>query len=236
MNIAIVFAGGVGSRMGNRELPKQFIEIDNIPILIHTLNQFEVNPNIDAVILVMLDEWIEHTNRIIVEAGLNKVAKVVSGGETGQMSIFNGLATAKELYPSDSVVLIHDGVRPFITQQLINDNIKSVEQHGSAISSVAAIETFLITDENNKVVSIPNRERSIIAKAPQSFVLETVYNTHLQAQKDGLFNSIDSSTLMHKYGNDIQVVFTDHNNIKVTTPKDIELGTAIYFNIFKGGN
>lgn len=228
MNIAIIFAGGIGSRMENTELPKQFIEIDGVPILIHTLRKFQNNENIDAIVLVMLDSWIDTTQEMISKYMIDKVEHIVPGGDSGQMSIFNGLKKAHEEYDNDSIVLIHDGVRPFINSSLINENINSVREFGSAVSSVGSIETFLVTNDGGKVLEIPNRSNSMIAKAPQSFVLSDIYNVHLQAQKDGVFSSIDSCTLMFQYGKPVNIVMTDQSNIKITTPKDIEIARSIY--------
>lgn len=228
MNIAVIFAGGIGSRMENTELPKQFIEIDDVPILIHTLRNFQNNDNIDAIVLVMLESWIETTQEMVSKYKISKVEHIVPGGESGQMSIFNGLKKAYEEYDNESIVLIHDGVRPFINSSLINENINSVREFGSAVSSVGSIETFLVTNSEGTVLEIPDRSNSMIAKAPQSFVLRDIYNVHLQAQKDGVFSSIDSCTLMFQYGKPVNIVMTDQSNIKITTPKDIEIARSIY--------
>ncbi len=128
MNIAVIFAGGVGKRMGNTDKPKQFIEIEGKPIIIHTLEHFEKNKNIDAIIVASKVEWIDYLNDLLVKYNIKKVAKVVPGGETGQMSIFNGIKCAKEMYGDDAIVLIHDGVRPFITDELIDTNIQTVKE------------------------------------------------------------------------------------------------------------
>ena len=233
MNIAVIFAGGVGKRMGNEDLPKQFIEIDSKPILVHTIEQFEKNKNIDVIIVSIVNDWLEHTLDLVQQYSLTKVKHVIPGGETGQMSIFNGIKCANEHYLDDTIVLIHDGVRPFITQKLIDDNIETTRQYGSAISSVGAIETFLVTDIDSKVVSIPKRSQSMIAKAPQSFLLKDIYDVHIQAQKDGIFNSIDSCTLMNSYNRPLSIVITDHNNIKITTPKDIVIAKSIYEKLWR---
>jgi 2-C-methyl-D-erythritol 4-phosphate cytidylyltransferase len=233
MNIAVIFAGGVGKRMGNEDLPKQFIEIDSKPILVHTIEQFEKNKNIDVIIVSIVNDWLEHTLDLVQQYSLTKVKHVIPGGETGQMSIFNGIKCAKEHYLDDTIVLIHDGVRPFITQKLIDDNIETTRKYGSAISSVGAIETFLVTDIDSKVVSIPKRSQSMIAKAPQSFLLKDIYDVHIQAQKDGIFNSIDSCTLMNSYNRPLSIVITDHNNIKITTPKDIVIAKSIYEKLWR---
>lgn len=227
-NIAIIFAGGTGQRMDNSEIPKQFIEIDGKPIIIHTLEVFEKSDDIDAIIIASLFGWIDYLNMLIRKYHLFKVKAIVPGGETSQLSIFNGLKKAYELFPKNSVVLIHDGVRPFIDLELIRKNIESVMKNGSAISSIMATETFVLMDDNEQIKYVPSRNESFIAKAPQSFVLEDIFNVHLQAQKDSLNNFIDSCTLMTSYGKNLFVVMTDYDNIKITTQKDITLAASIY--------
>ena len=228
MNIAVIFAGGVGKRMGNTDKPKQFIEICGKPIIIHTLEVFEKNDNIDAIIVASKFEWIEYLKDLLKQYNIKKVVKVVPGGETGQMSIFNGIKCAKEMYDDNSIVLIHDGVRPFIDDELINANIKNVKEKGSAISSVYSTETAVLINENNDTKSVINREESLIAKAPQSFYLKDIYDVHIKAQKDGITNSIDSCTLMNQYNKHLSTVLTDYDNIKITTIKDIVLAQSIY--------
>jgi len=214
--------------MGQTDKPKQFIEISGKPIIIHTLERFEKNKNIDKIIISSVKDWITYLEGLIKQYGITKVEKVVPGGESGQMSIFNGLNAAQELYPENSVVLIHDGVRPFIDDELIDQNIKNVQEKGSAISSVMATETFVLVNENKDIEQIPERRNSLIAKAPQSFYLKDIFEVHLQAQKDGIYESIDSCTLMNYYNKKMSVVMTDYDNIKITTPKDIALAESIY--------
>ena len=228
MNIAIIFAGGVGKRMQNSELPKQFMKIANKPIIIHTLEIFEKNDNIDKIIVACLETWIDYLKKLISEYNIKKVAQIVPGGATGQMSIFNGIEYAYKNYPKESIVLIHDGVRPFIDDELINKSIKNTKMHKSAISCVPTTETFLIIDNDNNIKEIPERDKSLVAKAPQSFILDDIYNVHIQAQKDGITNSIDSCTLMNYYHKQLSVILTNYDNIKITTPKDIPLAESIY--------
>ena len=226
MNIAVIFAGGVGARMG-AEKPKQFIEIENKPIIIHTIEIFEKNNKIDKIVVSCLKDWIDYLQDLIDKYGITKVDAIVPGGETGQMSIFSGVEYAYKNYPNDSTVIIHDGVRPFIGDTLIDSCIESVNKYGSAVSCVPATETFLVTDGENKVTSIPERDKSLVAKAPQCFILKELYDVHIKAQKDGITSSIDSCTLMDYYKKPINVVYTDYDNIKITTPKDIALAESI---------
>ena len=228
MNVAVIFAGGVGTRMGKTDKPKQFIEISGKPIIIHTLEHFEKNENIDGIIIASKAEWIDYLNDLLKKYNITKVKKVVPGGETGQMSIFNGVKCAKEMYGDDTIVLIHDGVRPFITQELIDTNIENVKEKGSAISSVYSTETEVLIEDNKDVKSVIKRSESLIAKAPQSFYLKDIYDVHIKAQQDGVTNSIDSCTLMNQYNRPLSVVLTDYDNIKITTIKDIALAESIY--------
>ena len=136
MNIAVIFAGGTGSRMRSVEKPKQFLEIYNKPIIIYTLEHFQNCFEIDAIVVVCIKEWIDHLTRLVKKYQLDKVLRIVPGGKTGQLSIYNGLLAAKELSGEENdIVLIHDGVRPLINSALISDNIKCVRENGSAITA-----------------------------------------------------------------------------------------------------
>lgn len=228
MNVAVIFAGGVGKRMKNSELPKQFMEICGKPIIIHTLEVFEKTNEIDGVFVACVESWIDYLKDLLKKYNIKKVIKIVPGGETGQLSIYNGIKAAYEYCPENTIVLIHDGVRPFIDSELIVRNIECVKMNSSSISCVPATETFLITDGNSNVLQIPSRNNSMIAKAPQSFYLKDIFEVHQQALKDGVTNSIDSCTLMSMYNKKLSVVITDYDNIKITTPEDLYIGTCIY--------
>ena len=144
MNIAVIFAGGVGSRMHSKERPKQFLEMYNKPIIIHTLEHFQNHSMIDAIIVVCIESWIPYLNDLLYKFRIEKVKKVVAGGKTGQLSIYNGLKAAKEVACTEkAIVLIHDGVRPLITEKLITDNIEAVLKYGSAITTAKVKETIL---------------------------------------------------------------------------------------------
>ncbi|OFI47927.1 IspD/TarI family cytidylyltransferase [Floricoccus penangensis] len=230
MNIGLIFAGGVGSRMKSKKAkPKQFLEVHGKPIIVHTIELFQNTPEVDAVVVVCVADWISYMEDLSEKFRLTKVKKIVSGGETGQGSIYNGLLAAKEITGSeDSVVIIHDGVRPLINEKLIAANIESVEKKGSAVTIAPAKETFLIVDDENQVQSVPDRNHSLIAKAPQSFWLDEILNIHNKALKDGVTDSIDSSTLMYSYGKKLSVVEGPVENIKITTPDDFYMFKALF--------
>nr|MCR5054339.1 2-C-methyl-D-erythritol 4-phosphate cytidylyltransferase [Lachnospiraceae bacterium] len=200
MNIAVIFAGGAGTRMRSKERPKQFLELYKKPIIIHTLEHFSGHPMIDAIVISCIDGWIDHLNNLIKEYHIEKVKAVVPGGSTGQQSIYNGLCAAKELVGDnyeDSIVLIHDGVRPMITENLITENIKSVNNNGSAITTGLVTETILeVNSENGVIDRVPERKASRLAKAPQSFRLKDILEAHEKAIVEGRMDFIDSCTLM----------------------------------------
>ena len=151
MNIAVIFAGGVGSRMHSKDRPKQFLEMYNKPIIIHTLEYFENHSMIDAIVVVCIKDWIPYLNKLLYKFRIEKVKSVVPGGETGQLSIYNGLKSAKQIAKDEkSIVLIHDGVRPLINEKVISDNIQSVIKYGSAITTAKVKETILVVNECEK--------------------------------------------------------------------------------------
>lgn len=229
MNIGVIFAGGIGSRMNSKALPKQFLKVHSKPIIVHTLEVFQESDAIDAVVISCVESGIDYLNELIETYRLSKVKKVVPGGETGQLSIYNGLLAAQEISDNeDSIVLIHDGVRPLINVDLLAANVENVKQNGTAITSTPTKETFVVVDDNKEVVKIPSRAHSYIAKAPQSFHLRDILKYHQKALSEGITDSIDSCTLVSSYGMKVSVVEGPFENIKITTPEDFYMFKALF--------
>ncbi|MCC9684098.1 2-C-methyl-D-erythritol 4-phosphate cytidylyltransferase, partial [Streptococcus agalactiae] len=220
MNIGVIFAGGVGRRMNTKGKPKQFLEVHGKPIIVHTIDIFQNTEAIDAVVVVCVSDWLDYMNNLVERFNLTKVKAVVAGGETGQMSIFKGLEAAEQLATDDAVVLIHDGVRPLINEEVINANIKSVKETGSAVTSVRAKETVVLVNDSSKISEVVDRTRSFIAKAPQSFYLSDILSVERDAISKGITDAIDSSTLMGMYNRELTIVEGPYENIKITTPDD----------------
>ena len=221
MNIAVIFAGGVGQRMKTAKRPKQFLELHKKPIIIYTLEIFEQHPDIDAIVVACVEDWIPYLKDLLQKFHITKVKKVVPGGATGQMSIYNGLVAAKEIAKDEkSVVLIHDGVRPMIDEKVITDNINSVRENGSAITSAVVKETIMVVKDDNSIDYVPDRAHSRVAKAPQSFWLDDILAMHHRAQDDGIEDFIDSCTMMKHYGCNLFLIDGPYENIKITTPDD----------------
>lgn len=220
MNIAVIFAGGTGRRMHTTSRPKQFLEYQGKPIIIYTLELFDNHPMIDEIVVACVEEWIPFLEKMLKKFEINKVRKIVPGGETGQDSIYKGIVAAKEVTSGEEdIVLIHDGVRPLITEQTITDNIEIVRKEGSCITCIPATETFIVTQPDGGL-EIPTRANSLIARAPQSFYLKDILAAHEQARSEGRHDFIDSCSMMHHYGHKLGKVIGPMENIKITTPTD----------------
>ena len=224
-NIAVVFAGGVGSRMGHPDGPKQFIEVNGKPILIYTLEHFEKNNKIDAVYLSVLESHIPHTKGLLSKFNITKVKGIASGGDTAHESIFNALKVAAEDADNndDTVVLIHDGVRPVINKKIIDDNVDAAREFGSSISSIPAFETIAESlDGGESVERVTNRDLMYVLQAPQGFRLQEIYKINRQALEDGVMGTfIDQAHMMNHYGYDLHMTAGFRGNVKVTVPMDL---------------
>lgn len=230
MNVALIFAGGAGRRMNTKTKPKQFLELNGKPIIIHTIDNFEYHPLIQAIIVVCLEEWIPYMKNLLIRYHIEKVKWVIPGGETGQQSIRKGLDAlwSDEAISNDAFVLIHDGVRPLINEDLISRNIACAEQYGNAVTVTPATETIINVTTTNEILNILDRSKCRMARAPQTFRLSDILNVHKQAELEGNNNMIDSAMLMAHYGKPLHTVEGPFENIKITTPSDFYIFRAIY--------
>lgn len=230
MNVALIFAGGTGQRMNTKARPKQFLELNGKPIIIHTIDKFEEHPLIDAVLVVCVAEWVEYMKGLLERYYIKKVRWVVPGGETGQQSIRNGLYALWDdgTVQRDALVLIHDGVRPLIDGNTITRNIHCAEKNGNAVTVTAASETIISVMADDRVSNILDRSICKLARAPQTFHLRDIIEAHQRAKAEGLENMIDSAMLMAHYGSALHTVEGPVENIKITTPSDFYIFRAIY--------
>ncbi len=227
MTTALIFAGGTGIRMNTRSKPKQFLEMHGKPVIIYTLEHFEYHPEVDNIVVVCLKDWIEELKGLVKRYGMTKVSQIVPGGETGHDSIYLGLVAMKEYAAEDEIVLIHDGVRPLITEELITKNIEMVKERGNAITAEAVRESVVRSEDGETISEVPPRGDMYVAKAPQSFHYNDVMKLYEQARKDGN-KSIDSSHLCSMYDVPMNMVISTSNNIKITEPADFYIYRALY--------
>lgn len=220
MNVALIFAGGTGSRMNIQTKPKQFLEVDGRAIIIHTLEHFDNHPAIDAIAVVCLESWIPYMKKLLVRHHIQKVKWVVPGGSSGQGSIYNGLQAIHAECPDDSIVLIHDGVRPLIDEALISANLQTAVQKGNSITTTPAIETIVQTGEDGDITATYPRQACSLARAPQCFRLGEIWDCHQKAIAEDRQDFIDSASIMMHYGHTLYTTSGPAENIKITTPLD----------------
>lgn len=227
MNVALIFAGGTGQRMNTKTTPKQFLSVHDKPIIIYALEQFENHEEIDGIVVVCLEEWIPRLKRLINRFQITKVCDIVPGGETGQLSIYHGLAAIHNRYEEDTVVLIHDGVRPLVDRRTIDNCLEGVRRYGSAITTAPATETIVRKTEGDCLGEILERSSCLMAKAPQCFLLKDIWEAHQKALADGITNFVDSASMMTHYGHSLHTVEGSVENLKITTPADFYIFRAI---------
>lgn len=227
MASALIFAGGTGRRMNTYSKPKQFLELHGKPIIIYTLEYFEYHDDIQNITVVCLTDWITELKGLLKRFGITKVTQILSGGETGHDSIYYGLAAMRETTQDDEIVLIHDGVRPFINEKLISRNIEAVKKYGSAITVEAARESIIRCIDGKNVFEVPPRDQMYVAKAPQSFKFGKIFKLYERARKEGV-QTIDSSHLCSIYHVPMHVVESTKNNLKITEPADYYIYRALY--------
>ncbi|MCI8661354.1 MAG: 2-C-methyl-D-erythritol 4-phosphate cytidylyltransferase [Lachnospiraceae bacterium] len=230
MNYVLIFAGGVGSRMGSKT-PKQFLQVDDRPIIIHTIEKFNSHSLIDGIIIVCKKEYINYCKSLINKFKINKVYDVICGGTTGQMSIYNGiefLYKSISKNPNTDIVLIHDGVRPIINKYLINKSIECTIKNGNSIAVSKAIETIIKVDSHGNLIETVDRSMCRNAKAPQCFILKDIWEAHQKALSDNKRDMTDSATLMSEYGYKLFTTECNAENIKITTPVDYYMFRGMY--------
>lgn len=227
MNYALIFAGGTGVRMNSQAKPKQFLELHGKPIIIYTMEHFENHGEIDGIVVVCLADWVEQLERQIQRYEFQKVIKVVVGGKTGHESIYQGLLELKKVAQDQDVVLIHDGVRPLITRELISDNIKMAKEKGAAITVESSWESIIHCPDKETISDVPVREEMFIARAPQSFQFQLIWDLHEKAKEEDLCTT-DSTHLCRHYQQEMHIVHSSPNNIKITEPNDFFIFRALY--------
>lgn len=229
MNIALLTAAGSGSRM-HQDIPKQFLHVDNKPIIIYTMQAFENNPQIDAIIVVTMDSWKDFIWAYARQFNITKLRWVVSGGATGQESIHNGLMALKEMCEPTDVVLVHDGNRPLITNDIIADSLSTFSKYGSAVAAIPCTEAvFKSADGLSSTISIP-REQLFRTQTPHTYTLGKLLWAHKQAAERNITNTTASCTLMQALGETVYLSKGSEKNFKLTTTDDLDIFRAFLNN------
>lgn len=227
MTTAIIIAGGSGARMG-QDIPKQFINVYDKPILIYTLEGFQKHPLIDAIEVVCIDGWHEILWAYAKQFGIDKLKWVVSGGETGQESIRNGVYNLEDKVAGDDIIIVHDGIRPLVDQTVLTDVIRKAQEYGNAVTSLPYNEQIFIVDDEISTTRYIPRETLRRVSTPQAYrfdLLDEKYHEAFEKQI-GIYGSHYTNTMMVELGVRLYFAAGSDKNIKLTTKDDLELFKA----------
>ena len=220
--IALIIAGGRGSRM-HQDIPKQFLTVNEKPVIAYTMEAFEHHPDVDSIAVVCLKGWERILRAYAKQFNISKLQYVITGGKNGQDSIRNGLFELEKHFNEDDIVLIHDAIRPMISGEIISDCIIKTKTFGSAIASIPCAEAILQTEDGN--ISSGSYPRNLLRRAqtPQGFLLGRMCDIHRRALEVGITNSVASCTLLIELGEQVHFSAGSEKNIKLTSIEDFDI-------------
>ena len=226
MNVALLTAAGSGTRM-HQDIPKQFIHVDNKPVIIYTLEAFQRHPSIDAIIVVTLDSWSSVLWAYAKQSNITKLKWVVPGGDSGQESIRNGLKKLREELVDEDVVMIHDGNRPLISSEIISDSLATFAKYGSAVAVIPCTEVVFESEDGYSSCVSTEREKLFRTQTPHTYTLGNLLNAHKKAMELGIKNTAASCMLMKELGEMTYFSKGSEENIKITTLEDLRIFKAL---------
>lgn len=226
MNIALLTAGGSGTRM-KMDLPKQFLTVEDKPIIVYTMEAFQNHPAIDKIIVACKEGFEEVLKSYAKQYNITKLESIITGGKNGQESIKNLIIEAKKLHNDDDIVLVHDGIRPMVSADIISNSIYVCKEKGCAITSIPCREAMLYSEDANLANKQINRDYLQRTQTPQTFKLIDLYNMHIEAKEKNITNSVASCTLAIELGKKVFLSPGSEKNIKITVQEDIEIFKAL---------
>lgn len=228
MIYAQILAGGKGTRMGNTKMPKQFLPLNDKPIIIHTLEKFVLEDQFDAILVVCPKDWVSHTNDLIARYIKDDRVKVVVGGSERNETLMNGIKYIEQNYGlhDDDVLITHDAVRPFITRRIIKENIEKVLQCGAVDTVIPAIDT-IVQAKNEAITEIPVRDFMYQGQTPQSFNIKQLVAAYNQLSEEQKAILSDSCKIVLLAGQKVELVRGETFNFKITTPFDLKVANAV---------
>lgn len=220
-NYAIIVAAGQGKRMGT-DISKQYLMLGDKPVIVHTLQVFDEQPIIEALVLVVAPSDVERVRKSIIKKyEFKKPIQVVEGGRERQQSVYNGLKALMR-FEDVEIVVIHDGVRPLVTGRMIQDSICAADRYGAAVVGVPVKDTIKKVDNEQFVVCTPERSQLWLVQTPQTFKYHLIWEAHEKALRDG-FCGTDDAALVERMGHPVKMVMGSYCNIKITTQEDLIL-------------
>lgn len=227
MNIAVIIAGGSGQRMG-QDIPKQFINVHDKPVLIYTLEGFQKHWQIDAIEVVCIDGWHDVLWAYAKQFNITKLKWVISGGSTGQESIRNGIYNLEDKCSAEDIVIIHDGIRPLVDDTVLSDVIIKCQKYGNAVTSLPYNEQIFVADDDISTTKYIPRETLRRVSTPQAYKFELIDQAYHEAfkKKKGIYGSSYANTMMVELGHRLYFAAGSDKNIKLTTKDDLEMFKA----------
>lgn len=225
-NIGLLIAGGSGNRM-HQDIPKQFLTVNEKPVIVYTLEAFEKHPEISVIAVVCIEGWEQVLRAYAKQFNITKLRHIIPGGENGQASIRNGIYELEKKFSADDIVLIHDAIRPMVSAEIISDCIRVAMEHENAITVIPCTEAILQTEDGEVSVGSYPRERLKRTQTPQAFHLGSICKLHRRALQTGITNSVASCTLMIEMGEQVYFSTGSEKNIKLTTVEDIDIFKAL---------
>lgn len=226
MNIALLTAAGKGTRM-HMNIPKQFLHINNKPVILYTMEAFQIHPQIDAIIVVTLDAWKDMIWAYAKQYHIDKLKWIVTGGDSGQDSIQLGLKKLERECSLDDVVMIHDGNRPLISDEIISDSLATYKKYGSAVAAIPCVEAIYKSSDGETSDMALDRQELFRTQTPHTYTLEKLLWAHEMAQKRNIMNTTATCTLMSALGEKIYFSRGAEKNLKITTKEDVEIFEAL---------
>lgn len=225
-NIGLLIAGGSGNRM-HQDIPKQFLTVNERPVIVYTLEAFEKHPEIDAIAVVCIGGWEQVLWAYAKQFNISKLKYVVPGGKNGQDSIRNGVYELEKHFAPEDIVLIHDAIRPMVSAEIISDNIRVAREYGNAVTVIPCAEAMMETEDGIISKGSYPRDRLKRAQTPQAFHIGDICDLHRRALEAGITNSVASCTLMIEMGEQVYFSIGSEKNIKLTTVEDIDIFKAL---------
>lgn len=225
-NYVVLLAGGVGKRMG-ADVPKQFLEVKNKPIIVYSIENFQRNPQIEKIVVVCVREWIDYVHELAEKYGLTKVAWVIEGGNTGHDSIRNGVFFLKDKIQADDFIIVHDAVRPVLPQKAIDEVIRVAHEKGNASSSIACHPPIVYTEDFESGITDIDREHVMLTASPQAFKFSLALKCYERAEQENKHDFTFTSSLLIHCGERVYFARGTTNNIKITTKEDLALFGAL---------
>lgn len=225
-NIALLIAGGSGARM-HQDIPKQFLTVNEKPVIVYTMEAFQKHADIDSIAVVCIKGWEQVLQAYAKQFNITKLEYIIPGGENGQGSIRNGVYELEKHFDADDIVLIHDSIRPMVSADIISDCIVKTRQYGCAIATIPCAEAMLQTEDGTISIGSYPRDNLKRTQTPQGFHLGEICTLHRQALEKGITNSVASCTLMIEMGKQVYFSAGSEKNIKLTTVDDIDIFKAL---------